>query len=294
MPIFRIKGKQVEKINPKTITGADKEKQLQKLIENNLEHIFEMKFIESEFSTTHGGRIDTLALDKDSRPVIIEYKFDKSSTILLQGLYYMDWLDDNHAEFENLVRRKLGKEIHINWKSGVRLILIAKSFEIWDKFAVNRIKEEVELNEYTFYENNELKLEKVTLPKDFKGKLKTSITKIHEFTIEDHLKGIKNKKIKDTINELREKILLISDTIEERATVKHIIFKSTSNFAAIYPQKNNFWFDVRLPKKEAIKMIGGLDIRAHKDEVYSHIRYNEKTKVNDLVTLAEMAFERTK
>ena len=76
------------------------------------------------------------------------------------------------------MKLKLGKEVPINWKSGVRLVLIARSFEIWDKFAVNRIKEEVELYEYTLYENSELKLEKAALPKDFRYLPKTAITSI--------------------------------------------------------------------------------------------------------------------
>ncbi len=146
-----------------------------------------MTFVDSEFWTTHGGRIDTLAIDSDKRPVVIEYKADKSSTILLQGLYYMDWLVENTAEFEKLAKFKLGKEVPINWKSGVRLILIAKSFEFWDKFAVNRIREEVELYEYTLYENNKLKLEKTALPKDFRSIPKTSITSISEYSAEDHM-----------------------------------------------------------------------------------------------------------
>ena len=47
--------------------------------------------------------MDTLAIDRNNRPVIIEYKADKSSTVLLQGLFYMDWLVENKAEFEKLV-----------------------------------------------------------------------------------------------------------------------------------------------------------------------------------------------
>ena len=157
MPIFKIAGKKLQKIKPVKLVGSDREKQLQRLIETNLDTIFDMTFIDSESWTTHGGRIDTLAIDSDKRPVIIEYKAEKSSTILLQGLYYMDWIVENKAEFEKLVKLKSGKEVPINWKSGVRLILIAKSFEIWEKFAVNRIKEEVELYEYTVNENKELK-----------------------------------------------------------------------------------------------------------------------------------------
>ena len=293
MPIFRIAGKKVQKIKPSKFSGIDKEKQLQRLIENNLNTIFEMTYIDTEFSTTHGGRIDTLAIDNDKRPVIIEYKFDKSSTILLQGLYYMDWLVENKAEFEKVVRNKLNNEVPINWKSGIRLILIAKSFEIWDKFAVNRIKEEVELYEYILYENNEIKLDKTALPKDFRGSSKTSITSISEYSIDDLMTKIKDERIKGIVTDLREKLRLISDDIEERATKEQIVFKSSVNFAAIYPQKKQYWFDVKLSREEVKKQFGNLDVRPHKDEVFTHIRCSEKTNIEQLIVLAEQAYEYT-
>jgi predicted transport protein len=293
MPLFRIKGKKAEKIKPTKFSGANKEKQLQTLIENNLDMIFEMTFIDTEVPTTHGGQMDTLAIDRNNRPVIIEYKADKSSTVLLQGLFYMDWLVENEAEFEKLVKVKLRKEIVINWKSGIRLILIAKSFAIWDKFAVNRIKEEVELYEYTLYENNELKLDKTTLPKDFKGAIRTPITSLSEYSIEDHMKRIRNESIKKTVKELRERIKAISEDIVERATKDYIIFKSTVNFAAIYTQTKQFWFDVKLPKDQVKKQFKQLDVRPHKDEVFTHIRYNKNTDIEDLISLAEQAYENT-
>jgi predicted transport protein len=293
MPIFRISGNIIQKIKPTKFSGADIEKQLQRLIEKNLNTIFEMTFIETEFSTSHRGRIDTLAIDNDKRPVIIEYKADKSSTVLLQGLYYMDWLVENKAEFEKVVRNKLHNEVPINWRSGIRLILIAKSFEIWDKFAVNRIKEEVELYEYTLYENNEIKLEKTTLPKDFRGSSKTSITSIAEYSADNLMTIIKDNRIKEIVTVLREKLRLISDDIEERATKYHIIFKSSVNFAAIYPQKKQYWFDVKISREEVRKQFVKLDVRPHKDNVFTHIRCNENTNIEQLIALAEQAYENT-
>jgi len=206
MPIYKIKAKKAEKLKPKKFSGSNKEKQLQHLIENNLDVIFEMTFIQTEFPTTHGGKMDTLAIDSNNRPVIIEYKAEKSSTILLQGLFYMDWVVENKAEFEKLVKQKRRKEVAINWKSGIRLVLIAKSFTIWDKFAVNRIKEEVELYEYTFYENNELKLEKAALPKDFRGTARTPVTSLVEYSVKERMKVIEDKSVKESVNELREQI----------------------------------------------------------------------------------------
>ena len=293
MPIFRIKGKKAEKIKPKKFSGTNREKQLQTLIEKNLDMIFEMIFIGTEVPTTHGGTMDTLAIDMNNRPVIIEYKVDKSSTVLLQGLFYMDWLVDNKAEFEKLVKLKLRKAVTINWKSGIRLILIAKSFAIWDKFAVNRIKEEVELYEYTLYENNELKIEKTTLPKDFKGGTRTSITSQTEYSVEDQMKKIKNESTKKNVEELREGIKVISEDIEERSTKDRIIYKSTVNFAAIYTQQNQFWFGAKLPKGQVKKQFKQLDVRSHEDEAFTHIRCNNNTKIEDLVSLAEQAYENT-
>jgi predicted transport protein len=293
MPIFKIAGNKIEKIKPTEFSGSDKEKQLQTLIESNLDTLFDMTFVFSEFSTTHGGRIDTLAIDTDNRPVIIEYKADKSATILLQGLYYMDWLVENKAEFEKVVRSQLAKEISINWSSGVRLVLVARSFEIWDKFAVNRIKEEVELYEYTLYENKELKLDKTTLPKDFRGHIKTSITSISEYSIEDHLEYIQLESIKTCVNELRDKIHSISDDIDERPTKDHIKFKSTVNFFHIVVQRKQYWVDVKLPRQEVEKTFPDLDVRPHKDEVFTHIRCNENTDIDQLVSLAQQAYENT-
>jgi len=52
------------------------ERSLQVLIERYLDAFLGVHFLASEYSTgkTHGGRIDTLGLDENGCPVIIEYK----------------------------------------------------------------------------------------------------------------------------------------------------------------------------------------------------------------------------
>ncbi len=56
--------------------ASDLEKPLQTLIENNLEPLLGIRFLASEYSTgkTHAGRIDTLGLDENDCPAILEYK----------------------------------------------------------------------------------------------------------------------------------------------------------------------------------------------------------------------------
>src|SRR4030042_430166 len=104
------------------------EKSLQTIIERNLEAFLGVRFLETEYGTgpKHGGRIDTLGIDENNCPVIIEYKRATNENIINQGLFYIDWLLDHKAEFELLVQKKLGKNVseHIEW-GGERLICIA-------------------------------------------------------------------------------------------------------------------------------------------------------------------------
>ena len=64
----------------------------------------------SEYSTgpKHGGRIDTLGIDENGNPVIIEYKRATNENVINQGLFYLDWLLDHRAEFKLLVMERLG------------------------------------------------------------------------------------------------------------------------------------------------------------------------------------------
>ena len=93
MPLFSISEKKIDLVRP---TNFALEKDLQKLVEMNLETIFNCRFVESEFSTgaEHAGRIDTLALSEDNNPVIIEYKKEESSQLVNQSLYYLSWIQD--------------------------------------------------------------------------------------------------------------------------------------------------------------------------------------------------------
>jgi hypothetical protein len=62
MPLFQINGAKLSLTRP---TNFNQEKEIQALIEKNLETVFNCRFVASEFSTgsEHAGRIDTLAWD---------------------------------------------------------------------------------------------------------------------------------------------------------------------------------------------------------------------------------------
>lgn len=57
------------------------ERDIQSIVENNLNNLFELQFIRSEFSIKN-FRIDTLSFDKSKKSfVIIEYKKGKSYSV---------------------------------------------------------------------------------------------------------------------------------------------------------------------------------------------------------------------
>jgi len=71
LKLFRLAPHGVSEIKSKAL---DLEKSLQTLLKANLEVILGVRFLASEHVTgkTHGGRIDTLGLDENGCPVIIE------------------------------------------------------------------------------------------------------------------------------------------------------------------------------------------------------------------------------
>lgn len=129
-------------------TAVVLEKSLQTLIERNLETLLGVRFLASEHPTgeKHGGRIDTLGIDENSSPVIIEYKRATNENVINQGLFYLSWLLDHRAEFKLLVLDKLGKAVadSVDW-TGPRLLCIAGGFTKYDEHAVHQMGRNIEL-----------------------------------------------------------------------------------------------------------------------------------------------------
>jgi predicted transport protein len=247
MAIFKINDQKVQKLKIKKFKN---EKQLQKLFEDNLEEIFGIRFLASEFTTTHGGRIDTLGVDEDGSPVIIEYKESEKNNVINQGLFYLDWLVDHKGDFEILVQKKLGKNVKVNWDAP-RLILIAQSYNEYDKYAVNRISENIELKKYILYDNDVLFIENIVLPNrktTVKKTKKTNVT-YKEYSVEDHLSG-KSDKVKELFNELQERILKLDEKIKEKILKYYVAYELDKNFTEVVIQANGLWVYVDITKEE--------------------------------------------
>lgn len=83
--LYKMTGSEVVELEGKSVAV---EKSLQAVMEQNLESFLEIRFLATEYSTgkTHRGRIDTLGIDENNAPVIIEYKRSTNENVINQGL----------------------------------------------------------------------------------------------------------------------------------------------------------------------------------------------------------------
>src|ERR1700733_6034475 len=116
LKLFRVSTDGVVEVEGTSVTL---EKSLQSLIEQHLDAFLGVRFLATEYGTgaKHGGRIDTLGLDENGCPVIVEYKRALNENVINQGLYYLDWLMDHQGEFTLQVLNTLGREYadNIDW-----------------------------------------------------------------------------------------------------------------------------------------------------------------------------------
>lgn len=237
MALFKINGSAIKKLTAKEL---DLEKQLQELFENNLEEVLNIVFLAHEYSTSFGGRIDTLGIDKNGSPCIIEYKKNQNDNVINQGLSYLRWLLDHKADFEILCQDKK-VDIEIDWDSP-RVICIAESYNKFDLDTADILPINIELLRYRIYDEDILYLEpenyqKVRistsgiLKKSKQGKEKQERLQ-KNYSIDDHLADI-DKETVTLFQSLREKILSIDQNITEEAKAKYIAYKTSTNFTDI-------------------------------------------------------------
>lgn len=217
------------------------EKSVQTLFESNLEALLGVRFLATEFTTTHGGRIDTLGVDENGCPVILEYKRSSNENVINQGLFYLDWLMDHQKDFQWLVLDKLGKPVAdaVDW-SAPRLICIAGDFNRYDDHAVKQIQRNIELIRYRRFGTDLLMLDLVATtavkvgPSYAKPKPSNegSVTPEKYKTIATTLTELDAGMV-DRFEALRAFVLALGDDVQETTLRFYIAYKRIKNFACI-------------------------------------------------------------
>ena len=247
MPIFITENSKLKKLSTLSIS---KEKELQTLVENNLSEVLEMYLLASEYTTTFGGRIDTLAVDYTGAPVIIEYKKSRNDNVINQGLSYLRWLQAQKVEFfEMLLIKNLGQavasKIDVDWKNP-RVICIAESYSKFDIDTVEVIPMRIELFKYRYYDGGIFSLEPLAVSEQ-KSK-SSSIIPVEKPSIDMTLDALLVKAsdlIKELFDELRSRILEIDENITEKATSLYVAYRVSKNFAEIHIGKNQLKIHLR-------------------------------------------------
>ena len=157
MPIFQIKNKKFIKIKERSF---DYEKDMQHLVEQNLEKVFGLEFVSGRLNkqfVIKNREIDTLAFDNQTKSfVVIEYKKDRSFSVIDQGYTYLGLLLNNKAEFilhYNEIKNKNLRKDNVDWSQS-RVIFIAREFTPYQKGAIAFRDLPIELWEVQFMEGN--------------------------------------------------------------------------------------------------------------------------------------------
>ena len=235
--------------------ASDLEKPLQTLIEANLDTLLGIRFLASEYSTgkTHAGRIDSLGLDENNCPVIVEYKRSVGENVINQGLFYLDWLMDHQAEFKLLAMDKLGKPAAdaIDW-SAPRLVCIAADFTKYDGHAVQQINRNIELVRYRRFGEELLLLELANatsanggraavaktakVPKSLPADVVVAKTVTGDRSFAEWL-PLLPPHLSELMASIEGHVLSLGDDVQRKELKQYVAFKRLKNFATVVPQK---------------------------------------------------------
>lgn len=277
MAIFKLNNGRLDKIKK---LSFKLEKDIQNLTEDNLNNVFNLQIVKSEFSLNN-LRIDTLAYDNENNNfVIIEYKKDKNFSVIDQGYAYLSLMLNNKADFILEYNENCNKNLKrndVDWSQS-KVIFISPTFSKYQQQAINFNDLPMELWEISKYENNLIQYSRLKSPESSESIKKISkksnvvekvSAEIKVYTEEDFL--IKSSEdVNNLYFELKNQILAIDENIEVVPKKYYIAFKSQSNFVDISPQKTKIklWLNIskgqlkdtnemaRVMRKESGKKIG--------------------------------------
>ena len=266
MPIYEI---EEETLNPIKQVRFKNERELQRLTEKNLEELFGLKFIATEFQVDN-LRIDTLAFDEDTNSfVIIEYKNVKNYSVIDQGYSYLSLLLNNKAEFVlkyNLVCNTSFSKDDFDFSQTSVMFLSPSyttyqlrsvefsdlAFELWRvvKYSNGTVLYDKVNNAYT-----QASIKQITKENTKKDKVNNEIKK---YTEEDTLMN-KSDDIKSLYDNLKELLLSNYNDIEINHWKYYVAFKVNNKIIAtvsVLSKSLKAWINL---KESKIKDPGDLE-----------------------------------
>lgn len=235
MPLYKI-GERLDHIKE---TSFKFEKEIQKLTENNLSTVLKLEYIRSEFSLNN-FRIDTLAFDKEANSfVIIEYKRDKTFSVIDQGYAYLSLMLNNKADFileYNERQNQTLKRSDVDWSQS-KIIFVSPIFTVYQREAINFKDLPIELWEVKKFENSTISFEQIIKTSAVES-IKTisrnndTVEKVSEevkvFTEQEHLSKAEFT-IREFYEQFKERLINLDDNITLNPRKHFIGYKIDGN-----------------------------------------------------------------
>jgi predicted transport protein len=260
MKLYSISNQKVKSLSSKEFKL---EKDIQFLVENNLEELFNLQFVKSEL-TIKNFRIDTLGFDRENKSfVIIEYKRGSNYSVIDQGYTYMSLLLNNKSDFileYNELSGETLKRDDIDWTQS-KVIFISPQFTEYQKYSINFRDVPFELWEINRYDNNLIGLiqHKSTSNESISSSIvggddniiKSVSKEVKPYKEEDHTnQSHVSEPIKQIYQNIRERILNIGGDINIVPRKVYIGFKRKTNFFDVLIGKNELWCWINMKKGE--------------------------------------------
>ena len=246
MDLYKLKKNKLEQVD---ISYFNLEKDIQEIVENNSEELFQLEFVSSEFSAQK-FRLDSVCFDNETNSfVIIEYKKSKKFSVIDQGFTYLSLMLNNKADFileYNENKNKTLNRKSVDWTQS-RVIFISTGFTDYQINSVNFKDVPFELWEIKKYENDLIGLvhllptsnesiQNVTSSNNTVIKSVTSEVKVYD---EDHIFSGKSEQVRKLYNRLKSDFSEL-DEVKIKINRNYISFKRRSwVFLYINSKKNH-------------------------------------------------------
>ena len=295
------------KLIPVSNVKFDLEREIQVLFEKNLEELFSLQFVKSEFSIKN-FRIDTLGYDKENKSfVIIEYKKDRNFSVIDQGYTYMSLMLNNKSDFILEYNENCGgtlKRDDIDWTQS-KIIFVSPHFTEYQKHSINFKDVPFELWEVKKYENNMIGMvqhkttsdESISTISDDKSNVVNQVSKeVKIYTEEDHFNQPKTSETTKLVYQnLKEKIMNIGDDINIVPKKVYIGYKRKTNFIDVSIGKNELWCWINMKKGELDDPKGlcrDISLIGHYGNGDYDLKINEKTDLDYVIFLINQSYKK--
>ena len=213
MDLYNLKKNKLEEVDR---VNFKLEKEIQTLVEENVETLFNLEFISSEFSVS-SFRLDSLCFDNETNSfVVIEYKRGSSYSVIDQGYSYMSTMLNNKSDFILEYIEKTGKSLK---KSDVdfsqsRILFVSQSFNSYQKNSVNFKDVPFELWEIKKYSNGTIGLdqhmstseESIEMVEGNKNSVIKNVGKEVKVYTEDGCFENKEESLRELYHQLKDKV----------------------------------------------------------------------------------------